>query len=427
VAGASDASFDRYEAKHSVATRTQCCSGTVNRREFGTEELAVTLRVDVSPEMLQWAVDRSRRGEDEVARAVPQLRTWMNGEGKPTIKQLEKFARTTYTPVGYLLMDRPPPEDLPIPDFRTARDTAIVDPSPNLLDTIYLCEQRQEWYAGFAARHELDPVSFVGSASPLDAPATVAERMRDVLGFTFSARQRYRSWSEALRSLIDLVEETGVLVMVSGIVGSNTHRVLDPKEFRGFTLIDTRAPLIFINGADTKAAQIFTMAHELAHVWAGLPGIDKPELGTVADEVGDRGGLERWCNEVAAEFLLPTELIPDELAGPTLTDDLERLAKQFKVSTLVVLRRLFDAGLFGWADYQAAYVDELARVLELAGSSGSGGNYYNTQPLRVSRRFARALISDTLEGQTLHRLAFHLLGVRKPATFQAFGEELGVA
>ncbi len=119
--------------------------------------------------------------------------------------------------------------------------------------------------------------------------------------------------------------------------------------------------------------------------------------------------------------------MPDQLTGPTLTDDLERLARMFKVSTLVVLRRLFDVGMFDWDDYRTAYVDELARVIELAEAGGSGGNYYNTQPLRVSRRFARALISDTLEGRTLHREAFHLLGVRKPATFQSFGEELGVA
>ena len=394
----------------------------------------MVLRVDVSPEMLQWAVVRSRRTEEEIERAVPQLPAWEAGNARPTLKQLEKFARATYTPLGYLLMDQPPVEGLPIPDFRTIRDTEITSPSPNLLDTIYLCEQRQEWYLQFSARHQFDPVTFVGSVGPDSDPVEVAEYMRERLGFTFDARQSYRTWSEALRSLIDLVEATGVLVMVSGIVGSNTHRVLDPKEFRGFTLVDSHAPLIFINGIDTKAAQIFTMAHELAHVWAGRPGVDKPELEATGDEHGstgpsndEQGALERWCNQVAAEFLLPSELLPGQLSGPTLTDDLERLAKQFKVSTLVVLRRLFDAGMFSWDDYRTAYVDELARVIELSATSGSGGNYYNTQPLRVSRRFARALISDTLEGQTLHRDAFHLLGVRKPATFQSFGEELGVA
>lgn len=394
----------------------------------------MALRIGVSPEMLQWAVTRSRRTEEEIARAIPQLPAWLTGRSRPTLKQLERFARATYAPVGYLLMDRPPAEDLTIPDYRTIRDTVIVDPSPNLLETIHVCEQRQEWYADFSVRHDLDPVSFVGSAGPDDDPITVAEEMRQTLNFSVDARQSYRTWSAALRSLIDLVEAAGVLVMVSGIVGSNTHRVLDPKEFRGFTLVDLHAPLIFINGADTKAAQIFTMAHELAHIWAGRSGVDKPELESIAEQQELFGGdgrtqasLERWCNQVAAEFLLPGDLLPRTLAGPTLTDDLDRLARQFKVSTLVVLRRLFDIGLFSWEDYRTAYVDELARVIELAETGGSGGNYYNTQPLRVSRRFATALISDTLAGQTLHRVAFQLLGVRKPATFQTFGEELGVA
>jgi Zn-dependent peptidase ImmA (M78 family) len=395
----------------------------------------MVLRVDVSPQMLRWAVERSRRPEEEILKAVPQLPAWESGEAKPTIKQLEKLARVTYTSVGYLLMEDPPGEGLPVPDFRTIRDTGISEPSPNLLDTIYLCEQRQEWYQQFATRHELDPVAFVGSVAVGDDVVRVAQQMRDVLGFTVEARSKYSSWSQALRDLIDLSEDAGVMVMVSGIVGSNTHRVLDPKEFRGFALVDRQAPLIFINAADTKAGQIFTLAHELVHVWAGLSGVDKPELESVPTgveaglqgAVGDPVSVERWCNQVAAEFLLPLASVPRELDGPTLTDDLERLARTFKVSTLVVLRRLFDADHFSWEDFRAAYVDELARVIDLAAKGGDGGNFYYTQPLRVSRRFARALIADTLEGRTLHRDAFHLLGVRKPETFRTFGEELGVA
>jgi Zn-dependent peptidase ImmA (M78 family) len=393
----------------------------------------VTLRVDVAPETLRWAVGRSRRPDEELHKAVPQLAAWESGEAKPTLKQLERFARATYTPVGYLLLEQPPDDELPIPDFRTMRDTGPVDPSPNLLDTIHLCEQRQEWYADYAANHRMEPLGFVGEATPSDDPVAVAQRLQRTIGFTFEERQHFSTWSEALRSLIDIVEDVGIMVMVSGIVGSNTHRVLDPKEFRGFTLVDTRAPLIFINGTDTKAAQIFTLAHELAHVWVGQSGVDKPEMDATTDgahEQGvslDRPRLERWCNAVAAEFLVPMEHLPDRLIGPTLTDDLDRLAKTYKVSTLVVLKRLFDAGMFGWDDYRSAYVDELARVTELSRSGGSGGNFYYTQPLRVSRRFARALIGDTLAGRTLHRDAFHLLGVRKAATFQSFGEELGVA
>jgi Zn-dependent peptidase ImmA (M78 family) len=139
-------------------------------------------------------------------------------------------------------------------------------------------------------------------------------------------------------------------------------------------------------------------------------------------------GVEAWCNRVAAELLVPrTSIVEEYVASPDLTTELDRLAKFYKVSTLVVLRRIYDAGLMAWDVYRPAYEAELARVLELAASSGSGGNFYNTEPIRVSRMFARALVTDTAEGRTLHRDAFRLLGFKKVSTFVELSHRLGVA
>lgn len=232
------------------------------------------IRVGVRPELLRWARERAGLSPEVLARRIPQLQAWEQGQAQPTLKQIEKFARATHTPVGFLFLQEPPVERVPIPDFRTIASARIHRPSPDLLDTLYICQQRQEWYRDFARAEGEDRLPFVGSSDLTSDIAETAARMRTALGFDFAERRQMPTWTEALRRFIEQADLLGVLVMVSGVVGSNNRRKLDPAEFRGFALSDDLAPLVFINGADTKAAQMFTLAHEMAHVWLGLEDRD---------------------------------------------------------------------------------------------------------------------------------------------------------
>jgi Zn-dependent peptidase ImmA (M78 family) len=391
--------------------------------------MAVSFRVRVEPELLRWARERSGTDPEVLAHRFPRLVDWESGDAQPTLKQIEGFAKATHTPVGYLFLPAPPVERVPIPDFRTIANRRVEHPSPDLLETVYICQQRQEWYRDYAQSTRNDRLAFVGSARADAAVVAIAETMRHALGFDLVERRRFPTWTEALRRFIEQADRLGVLVMVSGVVGSNNRRKLDPEEFRGFALADDLAPLIFINGTDTKAAQMFTLAHELAHIWLGqtalsdATAISAEPLGEAVPRDADR--IETWCNRVASELLVPIAALRQEYReGAELTDEMQRLARQFKVSTLVILRRIYDAGKITRQALWRAYGEELDRLKAIP--RGTGGDFYLTQSARIGKRFARAIVVSTLEGQTLHRDAFRLLGFSKLSTFRELGHNLGV-
>lgn len=378
------------------------------------------LRVDIQPELLRWACERGGMEGDALARRFPKLEAWVSGEARPTLKQLETFAKATRTPVGYFFLSEPPDEQVPIPDLRTMGNERLDHPSPDLLDTVYACQQRQEWYRDFARTVGEPVLPFVGSASVGDDVEKTAAGIRRTLGFDLEQQRRAPTWTDALRRFIKQADECGVLVMVNGIVGSNNRRKLDPEEFRGFALADDLAPLVFVNGADTKAGQMFTLAHELAHIWLG-----ESALSDVGPATSPSHEFEIWCNQVAAELLVPlSDLRSAYRPAAPLREEMQRLARRFKVSTLVILRRIHDVGGLTREDLWREYREELERLR--AFPRESGGNFYLTQAARVGRRFARALIVSTLEGRTLHRDAFRLLGFSKVATFHELGHRLGV-
>lgn len=378
--------------------------------------------VAASVPVLRWAAQRARLDDDDLALRFPKWLLWLSGDAQPTFKQLEDFARLTHTAFGYFFLAQPPVLALPVPDFRTLRDAALAEPSSNLLDTLYLCQQRQDWYRDHARMHGLPALPFVGSTSMQELPESVAQRLRGTLGLSTEARRQMPTWADALRQLISKTEDAGVMVMVSSVVGSNSHRKLDVGEFRGFALADGLAPLVFLNGADSKAAQMFTLAHELAHVWLGATGVSDTQAGQVPEQQ-----TERWCNQVAAELLMPLdELRAAHQRNAPIAEEIQRLARELKVSTLVALRRLFDAGYLTQVALWQHYRDEQERLRTLKERSSGGGDFYRSLGARTSKRFARAIVSSTLEGLTSFPDAFRMLGVRKTATFYEAARELGV-
>ena len=164
-------------------------------------------RVLINPELLTWA--RKRAGLDAVVLAgrFPKLGEWEGGELQPTLRQLEDFARAVHVAVGYLFLSVPPDEPLPIPDFRTLAGREVTRPSPNLLDTIYLCQQRQDWFRDYARMHSLPALDIISSVTLQDVPVRVAETMRQRLALSIAECQQLPTWTDALRLLVAKAEE----------------------------------------------------------------------------------------------------------------------------------------------------------------------------------------------------------------------------
>lgn len=380
-----------------------------------------TVRVPIEPTLLVWARSRGNRDDDAMRRKFAKWDRWVAGEEHPTLKQAQDLARFSHVPFGMLLLPRPPRSELPIPDFRRGRG-ALAEPSQNLLDIIHLAQRRQDWYRDHLQQVGADELTFVGSGRdrPVDE---VAAAIRSAFDFDMP-RRGLRSADDARKHLVRKFEELGGLVSVSSMVGNDTHRSLDPEEVQGFTLHDRIAPYVFVNAADTKATQVFSLLHELAHVWHGDTGLSAEGFG------GEGDGLEAWCNKVAAEAAVPKADLRTRFdpAAADLTRELDRLAKAYLCSTVVILLRLRDTNLLRGVDFDAAYRAEVDRLSEFkAGRGDGGGDFYLNQPYRIGETLSRTLIRDALAGRTPFTEAMSLMSFSNMSVFDKYAAHLGEA
>lgn len=382
----------------------------------------------INPQVLRWAYKRSHLYTDELAdkmKVKPEkLSAWETGEAKPTFRQAQKLAKALKVPFGYLFLQKPPVEVLPIPDMRTIKDKTQADVSPDLRDVLTDVLYKQAWYRDYLLGQGVVGLPFVGKFDVGDKVQKIADDMAETLHLTVKDRNKVRSWEEFLRLFIKRAEDAGIWVMRGGIVGNNTHRPLNVQEFRGFAISDTIAPLVFINGKDAKAAQIFTLAHELAHIWLGQSAISNITLD--APLTTPHQSFERQCNAIAAELLTPlAEFKAHWRPNQTLVNNAQNMATHFRVSTVVVARRALELGFVNWDEFQQYYQQQVSiwrRQAEQKGKKPTSGNFYRTLPVRNGKHFTEAVLISASERRLLLRDAGRLLGIQ-PSKLVAFAKE----
>ncbi|WP_286765804.1 MULTISPECIES: ImmA/IrrE family metallo-endopeptidase [Rhodopirellula] len=371
--------------------------------------------ISIEPNMLTWAVQRARKDASDFKQPV---REWIDGGRKPTLKQLQDFARAAMVPLGYLFLETPPEEKLPVPDFRTRLSKEVESPSPNLIDTIFEMERRQDWMRDYLIDAGQDPLEFVGKFSVDSDVVEVANDIRRELGLPLDWAELCSNSSETVRAFRNAVNNAGILIFFNGIVGNTTHRVLDTDEFQGFVLVDNYAPLIFVNSTDAKAAQLFTIAHELAHVWIGQSALFNDLM---TDESSQ--GIERFCNKVAAEFLMPRDVFTATWRLLPAGGRQSELQRKFKTSPIAIAIRAVEHGLMSRKKYEEFLEKYTERLDDADVPEPTSGNFWNNQNSRLCRRFGQAVVAANQEGRLGHMEAYELTNLRGK-TFDKYAKRI---
>jgi Zn-dependent peptidase ImmA (M78 family) len=358
----------------------------------------------IEPEVLRWALDRARADQADLASAANTseaiVDSWLDGTKKPTFNQARKIATRLKLPFGFLFLATPPPSTLPIPDFRTLASAVLREPSADLQDVILATLRKQEWMSEYLRRNHGEPVEVVGLGAHRTV-TMVASQIRSALKLNASAG-RPGSSDAYLRWLVERTEGLGVNVLRNGVVGNNTHRKLNVQEFRGFCLSDDYAPFIFINGADAPNGQIFTLIHEVAHIWRGDTGVS-------GGPVGIQKGAEAFANEVAAEVLVPSaefEAFWD--GGVEVADALDQASGHFRISRYVIAIRAFESGFID-RDQLDALIEEYESGVR---RGSSGGDFYRTLIARNGKSFTSGVIEAVGRQGLLLRDAAGLLDAK---------------
>lgn len=364
----------------------------------------------INKDMITWAITRAGHDVHTFLEENPRVQKWLDGAKTPTAKQLEAFSRKVYLPFGYLFLPEPPKEKLPIPYFRSNGDR-VDKVSINIYDTILLLQQRQDWLRDYLKDNDFDELPFVGRYKGSFNVQAIVNNIRKVLGLTENWAAEFQTWEDALNHLVETIEEAGIITVFNGVVENNTKRKIPVEECRGFVLVDKIAPFMFINNADFKSAQMFTVVHELAHIWTGhSAGFDFRKLQPADDPI------EKLCDQVAAEFLVPEPAFNEAWRRSPNT---KHLARHFKVSEIVIARRALDTGKWSKREFFKFYKEYKNRQYAKKDRQSPGGDFFATTRKRLSVTFASHIKQAVKAGQLLYRDAYKLTSL-KGDTFETF-------
>jgi Zn-dependent peptidase ImmA (M78 family)/transcriptional regulator with XRE-family HTH domain len=361
----------------------------------------------VNPAILTWARKRSGQTVEQVAAALGKdsavIASWESGEAAPTYVQLEKLAYAIFRrPLALFFFPAPPDEPDPHQSFRTLPEFEIDELSAEVRFKIRQAHAMQLSFAELADRTSPAPRQMLHDLRAVGkpSPAALASAVRDYLNLDVATQRGWRSNEHALRAWRTAVEGAGVFVFKDSF---------KQKDVSGFSLYDNDFPIVYINNSTAKTRQMFTLFHEIGHLLTHTGGVTKRDDSYIDGLHGHSRDVEVFCNRFAADVLVPEAALATE--DLTVSDaNVAQLARHYRVSREVILRRFLERGLVSETYYRARLKQWASDYFDKAGDdSESGGNYYSTQASYLSDTFARLAFRSYYQGNiSLDELARHL-------------------
>ena len=374
-------------------------------------------KAHITPKVLKWARESARMPIDIAAAkvnvSIEKLENWEKGKIQPTIRQAQTLAKAYKRPFALFFLPEIPKDFQPLQDFRKSDSVALSTSSIFIIREI---QQKQAWISDVYEENDEEKLDFVGKYSINDKPEIIAQDILRTLGITPTF---YKS-DNPIKIWIDAAESNGIFISRTSFIHSRLK--LDSKEIQGFAIADSYAPFVFINSQDWKAPQLFTLVHELAHIWIAETGVSN-EIEPNLKSKTKFHPVELFCNEIAANALMPRKSIASlDTSIFKSSKEVFKAAKQFGVSSFALLVRALNLNLIALSAYntlkQQADIDfseflkREAQKKEKQKSKEGGPNYYLLQLNRNSRLFTQAVLDSYKGGRVEPTVASNLLNVQ---------------
>jgi Zn-dependent peptidase ImmA (M78 family) len=373
----------------------------------------------ITPNVLKWARESARMTEQiaaaKVSSSIGKLKEWEEGISQPTIRQAQILAKSYKRPFALFFLPDIPRDFMPLQDFRKSGSKSLTTSSIFIIREI---QQKQRWISDVYSENQEEKLPFVGRFNINDNPQKVAN---DILQ-TLNINPLFYKSDNPIKEWIDTAETNGIFISRTSFI--NSRLKLDSEELQGFAIADPHAPFVFVNSEDWNAPQLFTLVHELAHIWIAETGISN-EVEPNLKQKDKFHPVELFCNEVAANALMPNEIILDfDTSFFQSSKDVFKIAKQLGVSSFALLVRALNLNIISVATYQnlkkqadidfAEYLrKEVEKKAKQKEREKQGGpNYFLLQLNRNSRLFTQTVLDAFRGGFIEPTLASNLLNVQ---------------